>query len=149
MNLNQPNGEWSQVSNPQELERSLDKLDIFRDGVIKEAHWVNSESASSELSLSPENLTVVKLLVESNAEVPSKVEMIFEEVWRLRLQPASFTGNLQDRCGLVGSDRRKPANALVLELAGSDIVFERMKWRLSADSIGSSSSGQVADQPDD
>jgi len=124
--------------------RTLDELDAFlnvvggfHDGIIKEVHWVNNDHICEDLSMLPYQRARVRMLVQRQRKNPSAVELVFEDVWRMRLDTLSFIFDSD----LAAEEPPKGFGAdglplLVLKMESSEVVFAQMRWRDASEWMG-------------
>ena len=128
--------EWRSVTTLDELEAFLRVVGGFHDGIIKEVHWVNRDWVGENLRMAPYKLADARMLVQRQWREPSAVEIVFESIWRLKLDTVSFvfstTAGTEESSTMLGPSRP----LLTLEIEDTEVAFERMKWRDASDWMG-------------
>ncbi|RYG45825.1 hypothetical protein EON79_11675 [bacterium] len=129
--------QWNEVSSLEDLERFLDRVVSFHDGIVKEVHWVNRDHIDASLAMSPYRLADARMLVQRQGGDPSAVELYFERIWRCDLNTVDFI--FESKAATVTSvDSLGPTISLLrLDLESTTLAFERMFWRETSDWMGS------------
>ena len=127
---------WNSVTTVDELEAFLRVVGGFHDGIIKEVHWVNRDSIAENLMMTPYTLSDARMLVQRQWREPSAVEIVFESIWRLKLETVGFvfstTAGTEESSVELGPSRQ----LLTLDFENAEVAFERMKWRDASDWMG-------------
>ena len=127
--------EWQAVTSIAELNEFLSVVGGFHDGILKEVHWRNRDWIDEDLTMRPNSLADARMLVQRQWRSPSAVELMFENVWRMRLDTVGFVFDSEGK-EEMSSDLGEPRRLLVLQIENSEIAFERMKWRDASEWMG-------------
>ena len=108
------------INNYADLEKFLQFVRSFHDGIIKEIHWVNSQFVDEEFSMSVTGLPSVRVLVQTQWEDPKAVEMTMINVRRMYLDTQEF---------VFDSHASTVDEQLRLDIQDSYFEFERATYR--------------------
>ncbi len=127
---------WQQVTTLDDLERFIDLVGGFHDGILKEIHWVNNDYVDEALHMHPYKLANARMLVQRQWKPLSSVEMFLENIWNCSMSTEGFIFGSEAAVVMSPDTVGKPRPLLVLNMDGSMFAFERMWWRDATDGLG-------------
>lgn len=129
---------WNRVESAEALDRFLDLVGGFHDGVIKEVHWVNRDYVSQELSLLPNQLADARLLIQRQWENPAAVEIYMCRVWEMNLDTYHPAESSRITRVEEWHDEGEARRSFELKITDSTFQFELLFWRDASHLLGPS-----------
>lgn len=87
MNLMTPSECWYELITTEDLQQFMDLVGCFHDGCIREIHVDSGHYVAENLSMTVGGKTTAHMLVQRQFRAPSAVELYFDNVVRLAVNP--------------------------------------------------------------